>query len=205
MLPYAALGVFAVVVGDPAAAILALSPAPLVAPRLARAIGAREDMVGALLLGTVVLSLPLLMAAVTGLAANVNMALFAFVIGAAIAGAVPTIRDVVLPVTDGARYVALAVLLGAAAVSGIPVFDAHALAIAAGVLAIGASAAALGARVLGGDPVAAAIGGGLRDPAVAAGLGIGAGLAGAGAVPLAYAALLALSLGVGKLLVSRKA
>ena len=43
-----------------------------------------------------------------------------------------------------------------------------------------------------------------RDPAVAAGLAITSGLAGGAAVPLAYAALLALSLGVGKLLVSRQ-
>jgi hypothetical protein len=64
--------------------------------------------------------------------------------------------------------------------------------------------AAIGAMLFGGDWLAAAMGAGLRDPAVAAGLAITSGLAGAAAVPLAYAALLALGLGVGKVLVARK-
>jgi hypothetical protein len=203
-LPYAALGLFAIVVNDPAAVLLALAPAPLIAPRLARATGTREDMVGALAIGTVVLSLPVLMVATKGVAASVNMALFAFVFGAAIAGAVPTVRDALLPVTEGARYLAIAVLLGAAAFAGLVGFDPRALGIAVAALGIGTVAAALGARAFGGDPVAAAIGAGLRDPAVAAGLAIGAGLAGAGDVPLAYAVVVALGLGVVRLLVARQ-
>jgi hypothetical protein len=205
IVPYAGLGLFAVLVNDPAAALLALSPAPLIGPRIARAIGAREDMVGALMLGTVVLSLPLLMASVTGAAAVMNVALFAFILGAAIAGTVPTVRDAILPITDGARYLAVAVLIGAAAFAGIPFFGVHALGIAAGVLLVGVLAAAVTARLFGGDPVAAAIGAGLRDPAVAAGLAISAGLAGAGEVPIAYVALLLLALAFRKLLVPRQA
>ena len=205
MLPYAALAFLAILVSDPAAVLLAFAPAPLIAPRLARAVGAREDMAGALAIGTVVFSLPLLMVATSGVSASVSMALFAFVVGTAIAGAVPTIRDVLLPVIDGARWVAIAILLGAAALAGIVALDARAVGIAAAALAIGTAAAALGARAFGGDPVAAAIGAGLRDPGVAAGFAIGAGLAGAGEVPLAYAALAVLSLGVGKLLVARQA
>jgi hypothetical protein len=70
---------------------------------------------------------------------------------------------------------------------------------------VGTVTAAIGAMLFGGDWLAAAIGTGMRDPAVAAGFAIGSGLAGGAAVPLAYAALVALSLGVGKLLVARQA
>ena len=192
------------VVGDPVVAILALAPSPLIGPALARIVGAREETVGALLTGTIVLSFPLLLAAIPGLAANVNISLFAFVIGAALASAVPMFRDTVLPIVDGARYVALAIILGGAAVAALSFIDARAVGIAALVLLVGTVSAAVGAILFGGDGLAAAIGAGTRDPAVAAGLAITSGLAGGAAVPLAYAALLALSLGVGKLLVSRQ-
>ena len=192
------------VVGDPVVAILALAPSPLVGPALARIVGAREETVGALLTGTIVLSFPLLLAAIPGLAANVYLSLFAFVIGAALASAVPMFRDTVLPIVDGARYVALAIILGGAAVAALSFIDARAVGIAALVLLVGTVSAAVGAILFGGDGLAAAIGAGTRDPAVAAGLAITSGLAGGAAVPLAYAALLALSLGVGKLLVSRQ-
>jgi len=194
-----------VIVGDPVVAILALSPSPLIGPVIARFVNARAETVGALLTGTIVLSFPLVLAAIPGFAAQTNVALFAFVIGTAIAGAVPTMRDAVLPIVDGARYVALAVILGAAALAALSFVDPRAIGIAAVVLLVGAVSAAVGALLFEGDGLAAAIGAGTRDPAVAAGLAISAGLAGGAAVPLAYAALLVLSLGVGKLLVARKA
>jgi len=137
-LPYAGLGLVAVIVGDPVVAILALSPAPLVGPTLARFVGAREETVGALLTGTIVLSFPLLLTAIPGIAPQVNVALFAFVIGAALAGAVPLFRDAVLPVVDGARYVALAIILGAAGVAALSFIDARAVGVAALVLIVGA-------------------------------------------------------------------
>jgi hypothetical protein len=205
VLAYAGLGLVAVIVGDPVVAILALAPSPLIGPALARLVGAREETVGALLTGTIVLSFPLLLASVPGLGPNVNVALFAFVIGTALAGAVPIFRDAILPVFDGARYVALAVILGAAALMSLAFVDLRAVGVAGLVLIVGAVSAAIGAALFGGDGLAAAIGAGTRDPAVAAGLAIAAGLAGAAAVPLAYAALLALCLGVGKLLVARQA
>jgi hypothetical protein len=204
VLGYAALGFVAVVVGDPVVAILALAPSPLIGPALARFVGAREETVGALLTGTVVLSFPLLLAAIPGLGPNVNVGLFAFVIGAALASAVPIFRDMVLPIVDGARYVALAIILGGAGVVAVSFVDPRAVGVAALVLLVGSVSAAIGAMLFRGDGVAAAIGGGMRDPAVAAGLAIVSGLAGAAAVPLAYAALLALSLGVGRLLVARQ-
>jgi hypothetical protein len=205
VLPYAGLGLLAVIVGDPAVAILALAPSPLIGPTLARFVAAREETVGALVTGTIVLSFPLLLAAIPGLAPNVNVALFAFVIGTALAGAVPTVRDAILPVFDGARYVALAVILGAAALMSLAFVDLRAVGVAALVLLVGTVSAAIGAALFGGNGLAAAIGGGMRDPVVAAALAIASGLAGAAAVPLAYAALLVLSLGVGKLLVARQA
>jgi hypothetical protein len=205
VLSYAGLGLVAVIVGDPVVAILALAPSPLIGQTLARLVGAREETVGALLTGTIVLSFPLLLASIPGLAPNVNVALFAFVIGSALAGAVPMFRDAVLPIVDGARYVALAIILGGAGVVALSFVDLRAVGVAALVLLVGAVAAAIGAMLFRGDGLAAAIGAGTRDPAVAAALAIPAGLAGAAAVPLAYVLLLALSLGVGKLLVARQA
>ena len=205
LLGYAGLGVVAVIVGDPVVAILALSPSPLIGPSLARFVAVRAETVGALLTGTIVLSFPLLMAAIPGLGPSVNIALFAFVIGTALAGSLPTLRDVLLPVFDGARYVAMAIILGGAALSAVSLVDLRAVGVAALVLLVGVLTAASGAILFGGNGIAAAIGAGTRDPAVAAALAMSAGLAGAGSVPLAYAALLALSLGVGKLLVSRQA
>jgi len=205
LLAYAGLGVVAVIVGDPVVTILALSPSPLIGPSLARFVAVRAETVGALLTGTIVLSFPLLMAAIPGLGPSVNIALFAFVIGTALAGSLPTLRDVLLPVFDGARYVAMAIILGGAALSAVSLVDLRAVGAAALVLLVGVLTAASGAILFGGNGIAAAIGAGTRDPAVAAALAMSAGLAGAGSVPLAYAALLALSLGVGKLLVARQA
>ena len=205
VLAYAALGLLAVIVGDPVVAILALAPSPLIGPALARLVGAREETVGALLTGTIVLSFPLLLAAIPGIGTNVNVALFAFVIGAAFASSVPLYRDLILPIVDGARYVALAIILGAAGAVALSLIDPRAVGIAALVLVVGATTAAIGAVLFGGNWLAAAIGAGTRDPAVAAGLAIASGLAGGAAVALAYAALLALGVGVGKLLVARQA
>src|SRR5207245_11770662 len=117
VLAYAALGLVAVVVADPAAAILALAPAPLIGPALARFVRAREETIGALMTGTAVLAFPLLIAAIPGLGPSANVALFAFVIGAALAGSVPLFRDATLPIVDRARFVALAVILVAAVVA----------------------------------------------------------------------------------------
>jgi len=192
-------------VGDPVVAILALAPSPLIGPALARFLGTREETVGALLTGTIVLSFPILLAAIPGLGPSVNIALFSFVIGTALASAVPMFRDAVLPIVDGARYVALAIILGGAGIAAVAFVDPRAVGVAALVLFVGTASAAIGALLFGGDGLAAAIGAGTRDPAVAAGLVIGSGLAGGAAVPLAYAALLALCLGVGKLLVARQA
>lgn len=203
-LPYAGLGLVALIAGDPVVTILALSPSLLVGPAVARFVAARAETVGALLSGTIVLSFAQLFAAILGLGPGVNAALFAFVIGAALAGSVPILRDAILPIVDGGRYVALAIILGGASVAALSLVDARTVGVAVVLLLVGTVSAAIGAILLGGDGIAAAIGAGTRDPAVAAGLAISSGLAGAAAIPLAYAALLALTLGVGKLLVARQ-
>jgi hypothetical protein len=205
VLAYVGLGLVAGVLSDPVVAILALAPSPLIGPALARFVAAREETVGALLTGTIVLSFPLLLAAIPGLGPQVNVGLFAFVIGTALASTVPLFRDLILPIVDGARYVALAIVLGGAGIAALAFIDPRAVGVAVLVLLVGSVSAAIGAVLFGGDGLAAAIGAGTRDPAIAAGLVIVSGLAGGAAVPLAYAALLALSLGVGKVLVARQA
>jgi hypothetical protein len=199
--PYAALGIFAMFLGDPAATILALAPSTLVGPRVARLVGVREESTAALMTASIVISFPLLLAVAPAARSLVDMGLFAFVVGAAIAGAIPTVRDAMLPVLDGARYVAIAIAIVVAFIASAEIADPHAYFIAASCLVIGPLSAAGAARLLGGDPLAAAIGSGTRDPAVAAGLAVGTGLVGGGAVAFAYAVLLALAVGVGKLLV----
>jgi len=131
VLAYAGLGLVAVVVGDPVVAILALSPSPLIGPTLARFVGAREETVGALLTGTIVLSFPLLLSAIPGIGQQVNIALFAFVIGTALASAVPLFRDLILPIVDGARYLALAIILGAGGLAALSFVDPRAIGVAA--------------------------------------------------------------------------
>ena len=194
----------ALIAADPAVVVLALSPSSLAGAAIARWIGAREETVGALMTGTIVLSLALLPAGVPALAVTLNMGLAALVVGVVVAGSFPTVRDAILPVLDPARYAAIAAILAITAISSISLVDGRAIALAGIVLVAGTLSAAIGAWVFGGDPLAAAIGGGTRDPSVAAGVAMLVGLAGGAAVPLAYAALLALATALGKLVVPRQ-
>ena len=186
------------------AAVLALAPAPLIADRLAVVAGARRESAAALAVGTLAVSLVLLPAAAPRGVAGYGSAVLALALGLALA-AMPTIRDLVLPVLVAARYVAVGLVLVLLGVAVADRVDTTAVAFAFALLAVGALSAAFAARLLGGNPLAAAIGGGTRDPAVAGALLL-AGGADAGAVPLAYAALLAgavLAAGVLRKLVIR--
>ena len=186
------------------AAVLALAPAPLIADRLAVVAGARRESAAALAVGTLAVSLVLLPAAAPRGVAGYGSAVLALALGLALA-AMPTIRDLVLPVLVAARYVAVGLVLVLLGVAVADRVDATAVAFAFALLAVGALSAAFAARLLGGNPLAAAIGGGTRDPAVAGALLLGGG-ADASAVPLAYAALLAgavLAAGVLRKLVIR--
>jgi len=66
------------------------------------------------------------------------------VLGAAVASAVPLFRDLILPIVDGARYLALAAILGAAAVVAISLVDPRAVGVAALMLLVGTVSAAIG-------------------------------------------------------------
>jgi hypothetical protein len=201
LVPFVALGAFAGALGDPAAAALALAPAPLIGPWLAPQVGAREERTAALMTATVIVSLVLLLIAVPRAQATANTALVAFVLGVAVAGTLPTVRDAMLPVLDAARYIAVLALLAAAGLTSVAAFDPRAAGIALAFLAIGTIAAAAAARAFGGDPLAAALGAGARDPAVAAGIVVGSGIVGGGEITLAYAVMLALALILRKLAV----
>src|SRR4029078_699289 len=99
-------------------------------------------------------------------------AIFACVIATPPPSAVPLFRDLILPIVDGARYVALAIILGGAGVAALAFVDARAVGVALLPLSGGTVSAAIGAMLFRGDGLAAAIGAGLRDPAVAIGLAI---------------------------------
>ena len=202
---YAALLVFAIAVDDPAAMIIALAPSSLFAPRIARLVGAREESAAALMTAALIASFPLLLIVEPGARSVVDTGLFAFVIGAALAGMVPTVRDLVLPVLDGARYAATAIALVVAFLASGELAEPRAYLVAAACLVIGSLSAAAAARIFGGGALSSAIGAGTRDPAIAAGIAVGTGMVGGAAVALVYAVLLVLAVALGKLLVRGQA
>ena len=205
--PYVALGVVLVpLAGFTGLAFLVLGPSPLIGGRLAPLVGARQDRVGALGVATLVIAFVLLLGAMPSAAGVLQPAIIAFVAGLVLAGTVPTVRDRLLPLLDGARYVAMAVILVILAVLGGPTLEWGSVAIAAGVLVVGTFAAAVIAFVMRADPLSAALGAGTRDPVVAGALLIAIGRDDALGIPLGYAGFLAvalLALGLGRKLVVR--
>ena len=198
LLPYAVLVPVAIGVGQAApslavgALLLAIAPAELAAPALARALGGRIETAAALMTGTLVVSFALLLAALgpaRASAATANTAFIAFIVGVSAAGAVPPLRDALLGPIRVAANIALAILIASALVSGIAALDPATFAAALALLVAGGLAAALAAAVLGGDVPASVLGAGTRDFAVAATLAADVTPAGA-AVPLGYGALL---------------
>jgi hypothetical protein len=204
--PYVALGVVLVPLGGFAGlAFLALSPAPLIGPRLAPLITSRADRVGALTAGTLLLSLVAMPAA--GATRDVPFVVLALGAGVMLAAA-PTVRDTFLPLIDAAGYVATAIVLAALAIAAGPALTPFAVALAAAVLVIGVVASAAIARAVRSDALASALGAGLRDPAVAGALALVGSTRTDAAVPLAYALLLGalvLAVWLGKLLVRGEA
>jgi hypothetical protein len=204
VLPYGVLVPLALAIGALApglaagALVLAIAPAELAAPALARLLGGRMENAAAVVTGTLVVSFALLltMFGAAASAATTNTALFAFVAGAAVAGAVPLLRDAVLPLIRAASALALAILVVAALVEGAPALRPETAIAALALLGVGSLAAAIVAAVFGGEPRAIMLGGGTRDFAVAATLAVRAGGDAAAAVPLAYGALLFAALAV---------
>ena len=179
---------------DPAIAtgVLALTAAPAalaLAPR-AGALGGRRDTAGAFLLGTLVVWLILVVTGAPGGTAALP-GIQAFALAAAVAAAMPKVRDLLLRPIGWIGDAALLVLLGVAVRDAPPLGIAPVVA-AGAVLALGTVAAGAAARIGGRDRPSAVIGSGTRDPGVAVALAAAAG-GGATAVPLAYAAVLALA------------
>ena len=205
--PYVALGVLLVpLAGFTGLAVLVLGPSPLIGGRLAPFVGARQDRVGALGVATLVVAFVLLLGAMPSYGGVLQRAILAFVAGVVLAGVVPTVRDLLLPVLEAARYVAMAVILVMLVIVGVPTLDWTAVGIAVGVLVVGALAAAVLAVVMHADPLSATLGAGTRDPVVAGALLMATGANEAVGIPLAYAGLLAvtlLTLGLGRKLLVR--
>ena len=172
--------------------MLAIAPAELAAPAVARLLGGRMENAAAVVTGTLAVSFALMLTTFgTGAsAAAANTALFAFVAGAAVAGAAPLLRDALLPLIRGASAVGLAILVVVALVAGFSALRPETALAALALLAAGSLAALIVAVLLGGEPRAIVLGGGTRDFAVAATLAVRAGGDDAAAVPLAYGALL---------------
>lgn len=176
------------------AIVLAISPAELAAPALARALGGRMETAAAITVGTVVLSLALLGSIVsqTGAAqATVGMAFFGFMAGVVLGGSAPRVRDALLPTLRAAGRVALTILVVGALVAAIPALRADTAVAALALLAAGVVPAWLVVGFLGGDRTGIVLGGGTRDFAVAATVASAAGGgAASSALPLVYGALL---------------
>jgi hypothetical protein len=169
-------------------ASVALAPALLAGPSLAARLGGRMDRVGALLLGTIGLSFLLLLMRASPAA---QTPMLAFIVGAGIVSAVPTLPAVIRTAIQRIGDLAFIALLAVA----VARFDyvGSALFATAALFAVTIIAALLVARIGGIDPGSAVIGAGSRDPAVATALAVAAG--GSTAVPLIWTVLLALALG----------
>jgi hypothetical protein len=173
---------------------IAFAPALLAAPRVAALVGGRRDRAGALTAGTLAAAV-LLNALGPGGFRAFGPALVAFVVGVAVAGAIPMLPDVVRAAIRRGQDAAYLLVLGAAAVAAAGSVDAGAIVIAALLLAAGTGAAALVAAATGIDLGSALSGSATRDPAVGLALALDFGPA-AAAIPLAYAALLVVPLAV---------
>ncbi len=174
-------------------AAVAIAPALLAAPSLARATGGRMDRAGALLVGTI--AMWWILSLVRGSFGPAQNAMLAFIVGAGITSAVPMLPEILRTVVRRLGDAAFIVLVAIAA-TGAVAFDAtNALAAIALFVAI-VGAVLLAARVGGVDVPSALAGAGSRDPAVATALAVAAG--GSTVIPLfSGILLLALSAGLG--------
>lgn len=188
---------------DPATAAgiltLAAAPAALVLAPRAGELGGRRDTAGAFALGTVVVWVALVTTGTPG-GSSALPGIQAFGLAAAVAAGLPKLRDAVLGPIRVSGNAALVVLLAAAALTA-PAIGPATIGAAAATLALGVLAAAGTARLARRDPPSAMIGSGTRDAGVAVALATTTG-PGAVGVPLVYAALLLL--GVGLVAVSRR-
>ncbi len=156
-------------------------------------------MAGALLLGTAVLSF-VLVATRPGAMTVALTAAQAFAVASLVAGALPTVRDRLLPPLRWAGHAASVAVIVLAAASG-PRIDAGTVAVALAAVALIAGAAGAAALALRRDVVSALAATGTRDPIVATALAWSTGGADATGVPLASAVILGI---VAAALVTRR-
>jgi hypothetical protein len=164
---------------------LAVAPAPFIGPGIVGGMRGRADLAGALVLGTVLVSLLL----VGGRGALASASLFtateAYALPAMFGNALPTVRDRLL---EPLRWIGLAAAAAALVVAALaaPAIDGVTVAVALALLVSGVVSSVIAAYVTGRDLTAAIAGGGLRDPILAlAFVALTAGPESAG-VPLAY-------------------
>ena len=178
---------------------LAIVPAPFVAPEIVGRMRGRADLAGALVLGTVMISVLVLGSRGALAAGALFAATEAFAVPAMFANALPTVRDRVLVPLRVLGWIGLAVILVSALATLLPpLFDRTAggteplpiltgLLVAAAMLVAGTVSTAVAARVVGGNITAAIGGAGLRDPALAVVLATIVGGPESAGVPLVYA------------------
>ena len=175
---------------------VALAPAPLAAPELIARMRGRMDLAGALVLGTVALSLLFVGGRGPVAAAALFVAVEAYGVSAMFANALPTVRDRLLPALRVAGWLAFAavVVIG---ITSAPPIDGGTVAVALALLLAGASAATAAALGTGRDVTAAIGGAGLRDPALA--IAFALAFSADAAVPLVYGAGVAVIAALGLL------
>ncbi len=178
---------------------LAVVPAPFIAPELIGRMRGRADTAGALLLGTVMVSVLVIGSRGALAAGALFTATEAFAVPAMFANALPTIRDRVLVPLRVLGWIALVVIFAAALTTLLPpLFDRTAsgteqlptltsLLVAAAIFVAGTASTAATARAAGGTVRAAIAGSGLRDPALAIVLATIVSGPDAATVPLVYA------------------
>jgi hypothetical protein len=157
---------------------VALMPAPLVAPELVGRMRGRADLAGALVLGTVLLSLLVVGSRGSVAAGALFTATEAYALPAMIANALPIVRDALLVPLRIVGWLAVPTIFILAAAVVPPLFEsppigtepplalASAL-VALALFAVGVASSVAVARVFDRDAVAAIGGAGLRDPALA--------------------------------------
>jgi len=168
---------------------LTLAPGALFAPAVVSGAGGRRsDMAGALLLGTVVLSV-VLVALRPGTSAVGLAAAQAFLIGSLIAGALPAVRDRLARPLRWAGGLAALVVMVLAAMSGAAM-DATTVIVALVALALTLVIASVVALALRRDVLSAVAAAGTRDPILAIALAWSIGGSDATGVPIVSAVIL---------------
>lgn len=167
---------------------LALAPGALFAPAVVSAAGGRRsDMAGALLLGTVVVSV-VLVATRPGTGAAGFAAAQAFLAGSLVAGVMPMVRDRLrVPLLWSSLLAALAIIT--LALGTAPKIDPVTFVVAFAALALTLVVAGAVALALKRDLLSAVVAAGTRDPVIAVALAWSTGGSGGTAVPLVSAAI----------------